>query len=612
MLIAAKFPSVCPRCNEPIAIGEQVSWERGMRAVHAGCSSEGIAAAKTIEASRAKEVDPDLILAAPKGRDYFPFQKAGIAYMLAHPGVIQGDEMGLGKTIQAIGVINNDPEIRSVLVVCPKSLQLNWIRELRTWLCRDLTFGTVIGVTDIVVLTIDEAKKRLDKLLLNPIDCLVLDEAQAYKNSKSQRGKMAQALAKNSNRKLVLTGTPIPNRVIELYPLLQIVAKESFPSGFKFAMRYCDAKHNGFAWDFKGSSNLDELQIKLRSTCMIRRKKLDVLSELPTKQRQVIEIPSGISASVLAERQAWEAIEGRLGALRAAVELAKTSENRQDLTDAVANLNQATVVGFAEISSQRHATALEKIPAVIDHVTSLLEADDESKIIVFAHHKDVIEKLRASFDKFGCVRIVGDDSSEARDAAVQRFQTDPKTRVFVGSITAAGTGITLTASSTVVFAELSYVPGEMLQAEDRAHRIGQRNSVLVQMLVLEGSLDARMAQILVDKMAVADLGLDEPVAIPTHEPSADTPSTSEQLAEVAMTIKSDTMQKVHSALRQLAGLCDGASTRDGFGFSKIDTYIGHSLANMRELTPKQAALGLKLCKKYRRQLGDGVWSEAEA
>lgn len=587
--------------------------------MHAGCSSEGIAAAKSIEASRAKEADPDLVLLAPKGCVYKPFQRAGIAYMLAHRGVINGDEMGLGKTIQAIGLLNNDSEIKTALVVCPKTLKLNWIRELRIWLCRPLTIGTVIGATDIVVLTIDEAKRDVKRLLTNRIGLLVLDESQAYKSERSQRGKMAQQLAKNANRVCLLTGTPIPNRVVELWPLLKMADPETWNPGgkgfFRFANRYCDARNTEFGLDCKGASNLEELQNKLRGSCMIRRLKKDVFAELPAKQRQVIEIPSKLSASIAAERKAWDSIEARLDALRVAVELAKASDNREDLADAVASLNKATVASFAEISQQRHKTALEKIPAVVDHVASLLDADDESKIIVFAHHKDVIEQLCAAFASYGCVRIVGDDSAASRDLAVQRFQTDPGTRVFVGSITAAGTGITLTASSTVVFAELSYVPGDMLQAEDRAHRIGQQSSVLIQLLVLEASLDARMAQILVEKMAVADLGLDTVPLRAAIIPTAQIPATAgtvEQLTKLAMTLTSDGTQKVHSALRRLAGMCDGAMQRDGSGFSRIDAEIGHSLASCPSLSLKQAALGLKICHKYRRQLGEGIWSEIAA
>jgi hypothetical protein len=204
-----------------------------------------------------------------------------------------------------------------------------------------------------------------------------------------------------------------------------------------------------------------------------------------------------------------------------------------------------------------------------------------------------------------------------RDAAVTRFQTDPACMLFVGGIHAAGVGLTLTASAHVVFAELDWVPGNVTQAEDRTHRIGQTNAVLVQHLVLEGSLDARMVHILVDKQRVIDEALDkihqaEPV-VPARDrkPAATESATRKSLDAEAERMTPERIAAIHQGLQILAGMCDGAHELDGAGFSRLDVLIGHSLAEAGSLTPRQAALGAKLVNKYRRQLPADLLARAK-
>jgi len=617
MLIPAKYNGKCAGCGDPIVIGEQISWTRGSSAVfHAGCSTEGQAAAKAAQASRA--TDADIELACPPGLEYMPFQRAGIAFALSvgktRRGVLFGDAPGLGKTIQVLGWINNETEINSVLVICPKSLTINWMREARKWLTRDFKVSCVPGCGDVVVMSYEGAKKysaQLDRKW----GLVVVDEAHLVKNPKAQRSKAVAAIVAKASRRALLTGTPIPNRPIELFPLMAMVDPAEWdPNGkgfFRFALRDAAAHNSTGYWDFSGASNLDELQQRLRSTNMIRRTKEQVLTELPKKRRQVIELPAnGAAKAVEAEKAAWDRLESRLEDLRAAVELSKASDDPADFDSAVRALSGATKTAFTDISKQRHAVAVAKVPHVIEHATTCLE-DADGKLLIWVHHHDVGDAIREGLSEFGVVGIDGRNSSEERDAAVQRFQNDPNVRVFVGGISAAGVGLTLTASAHEIFAELDWVPGNMLQAEDRAHRIGQLESVLVQLMVLEGSLDARMASVLVDKMAVAEAGLDADTRrnqiLPTAQPPA-TAGTVRELAEVAAKLSATDVAEVHAALRRLAGLCDGAAAIDGQGFSKIDVRIGHSLANAPRLSPKQAALGVKLCRKYRKQLGEGCWS----
>lgn len=618
MLISAKFNSKCSACGDHIAQGELISWTKGSRAVfHAGCSAEGQAAARAQQASRA--TDADVELACPDGLSYLPYQRAGIAYAIGRKGVLFGDEMGLGKTIQLIGWINNEPAIRKALVICPKSLTINWVRELRKWLTRDMSVSRMPGVADVTVVSYEEARKHLDELSSEQWDLVGLDEAQNCKSVKTKRTQAVQKIMARATRRATLTGTPMPNKVVELWPLLQMTDPASWDEDgkgyWRFAFRFCAAQRDKYGIDVSGSSNLEELQQKLRATCMIRRLKKDVLKELPAKRRQVIEIPadelsSSARVHLSSELSEWNRHEERLESIRARVALAEVSDDAAEFESAVASLSKATKAAFEDMARIRKACAIAKTPYVIEHARALLEDDPSKKLIIFAHHHEVVDAIRSGLAEFGAVYVDGRIVDVAdRQSAVDRFQKSPECRVFVGGIQAAGVGLTLTASSHVIFAELDWVPANMMQAEDRAHRIGQHESVLSQLLVLEGSLDARMAEVLVAKMAIADQALDtltvrapvSPVARPSHGSVA-------ELERIAVGLTAANVAEIHSGLRRLQEACDGATSKDGSGFSKIDVSIGRQLAIAARLTPKQAALGARLCRKYRRQLGDGCWS----
>ena len=585
-----------------------------------------------LEASRATDSDRDI--PAPAGLAYLAYQRAGIAYALERRATIIGDEMGLGKTIQAIGVINADPAIKRILVICPASLRINWMRELERWLVRRKTIGMAVGGDwpwpdpSVMIINYDVLKRHHDKLRETTWDLLIVDEAHYLKNEKAQRtvevlgrkaskrknkktGKMDPVPAVKpipARRRLYLTGTPIVNRPIELHPILKSIDPAEWGSYFKFGIEYCNGHQTRWGWNFNGASNLEELQRKLRTTCMIRRLKKDVLTELPAKRRQVIELPAdGLQDTVKAEQDAWQAHQALVANLKAAAELAKASDNPDDYATAIERLREGARTSFAEISVIRRLTAIAKVPYVVEHARNVLEAGVD-KLVIFAHHHDVIDALA---DAFGAeaVKLDGRDSMQDRDDAVQRFQHDPAIHYFVGSIRAAGVGLTLTASANVCFAELDWVPGHLSQAEDRCHRIGQQGSVLAQHLILEGSIDAQMALTIIDKQEVIDQALDReiPLENPTvMTPEKEAPATQKtdrrQIAKEAPKLTPEEVETVHAQLRRLADLCDGANARDGSGFNKTDTVIGKSLAAQLRLTPKQAVLGKRLTKKYHRQL----------
>ena len=580
---------------------------------------------RSLELSRASKANIDVPV--PNGLNYLPYQLAGIQYALERDATLIGDEMGLGKTIQAIGVINAIPKTKSILVICPASLKLNWKREIEKWTVKP--YIVQIAQKDyfpsfdeniIVIVNYDVLKKFESQIKSRIWDILILDEVHYLKNHKAIRtkqvfgGKGIQPI--KSKRKIYLTGTPMVNRPIELFGILKSIDYNEWGNWKHFVDRYCDAWHNGYAYDVSGASNLDELQDRLRSTCMIRRLKEDVLKELPSKVRQVVELPMDGTVDVIKiEKSLNEKYQQIVDEKRILVELAKTSHSREHYDAAVHELTVATQIQFTEMSKARKDVALAKIPLVIDQLKDVIDAGQ--KVVVFAHHHEVIDKIYDALKPGTAVKFDGRTSMSMRDKAVHTFQQNDQIRVFVGGIKAAGVGITLTASSHVIFAELDWVPGVMSQAEDRCHRIGQHNSVLVQHLVIDESIDAIMAHRLVEKQSILDQSLDIHTdsqkriereqdiikAVPYQEVQQKPTSISYDTITVeAKLIEQSEIDHWHNGLKLIQKACDHAAKKDNIGFSKVDIQIGHSLANTTSLTRRQGVLARKICKKYNRQL----------
>jgi SWI/SNF-related matrix-associated actin-dependent regulator 1 of chromatin subfamily A len=556
------------------------------------------------------------------GLDYLPYQRAGIAYAAPRTNTLIGDEMGLGKTIQGAGLINALPSIRKVLVVCPASLKINWDRELRRWLARPMSIGVANGgwpAADVVIVNYDVLRKFDAQIKAADWDLAIFDECHYVKNSKAQRTqaifgkwdpqtKAWKVAPIRASRRLFLTGTPILNRPKELWTIVHALDRPGLGANWRtFHVRYCAGHQTRHGWDIDGASNLPELNSKLRAAFMVRRLKAEVLTELPAKRRQVIVLEPSKKARALIERQ--NALAERVTKAKEAIAASRASEDPQAFDAAVAVLEDASGAAFEEMSLLRHEIALAKLPQVIEHVRDALDGS-EDKIIVFAHHRDVVEALTKEFSDVGAVRLMGGDTQADKQAAVDRFQADPNCRVFVGSIKAAGVGITLTAATHVVFAEQDWTPGWNQQAEDRAHRIGQRGSVLIQYVVLDGSLDAHIAQVNVDKAAIADKALDKPGD--ALQPLADliappAPKAPQSLVEPrpaapAPSLAPEVVEAVHAGLKAIAGLCDGAFALDDCGFNKLDSTFGKSLAAAPFLSQRQADHGRRLCIKYQRQL----------
>jgi SWI/SNF-related matrix-associated actin-dependent regulator 1 of chromatin subfamily A len=476
------------------------------RAAYAQYEQDKIAA---LAASRS--ISAQIDVPCNDGLKFRDYQLAAIKFMSQRSATLLADEAGVGKTPEILGLINYLPEIKNVLVVCPKTLCLNWEYESQRWLTRNLSIGIGdtknIPSTNIVIFNYDSLKKHaqvetksrkkpvLSEELERDWDLIVGDEIHKIKG-RTQRTKVFLAVAKLAKRKVYATGSPIVNRPIELWNIVHDLDKKNWDNYFSFGMEFCDGKSNGFGQDFSGASNLTRLNEKLRSTVMLRREKKDVLPELPGKQRQVISLSSdGIES--LIERQ-LELSENRKDLLARLKSLRATNFKSQ-----IESLKQQADTGFAEMAKIRHDIGIAKLPQVIELLEDFVE--ETGKVVVWAHHKDVQDALAKHFTY--SVKCTGRESETDRHKAVKQFQTDPSVNLFIGSIKAAGTGITLTASSTVVFAETDWVPGDLFQCEDRCDRYGQENKVLVIYPVVQNSLDARIAKRFVEKQEIIDEAL---------------------------------------------------------------------------------------------------------
>lgn len=404
------------------------------------------------------------------------YQTAAVERMLSLSGnILLADEPGLGKTPTTIEYINRTrPE--KVIIICPASLRLNWRAELRRW----LRYSPSVSV-----MSYEEMTKRPVDPVPDAERLIIFDEAHYLKNPQAKRTKAALKLKRD--KIIFLTGTPVVNRPIDLYPILVLCGTKL--SRTKYGEYFCAGKlvqigwrPCRFVWDFSGASHIEELNAALRENCMIRRTKAEVLTELPAKIRQVIEI---------------DAPHGESPALRETLMTVYGSFTR------AADCIGEEKVDFEELSSARKELGGIKLPYVLSYLKDTL-LEEVEKVVVFAHHKEIIDALESGLKAFEPVKLYGGMSDKRKEEAVRCFQNNPRVRVFIGQITAAGTGLTLTAASTVLFAELDWVPGNVTQAEDRCHRMGQRDTVRVLHLVLKDSVDGRMVRALVEKQNISE------------------------------------------------------------------------------------------------------------
>lgn len=433
------------------------------------------------------------------GGELLPFQVIGVKFIEMSGGrAIVGDEMGLGKTIEALAYLWIHSELEKVLIVCPASVKENWRREIKKWMGVDcVVVDSKLGFEgngNIYVINYDILDKYEDEVKGLGVKAIVLDECHYIKNNLAKRTKSAMRICEGVRSVLMLSGTPMLNRPKELWTLLHIINKREWKKFFDFGMRYCDGKQETIyvrggkgeteeVWNFNGHSNEEELHDRLK-TIMVRRLKRDVLDELPDKRRSdvLFEMDSEV-------RGEYEEAESDF------IEYVRSMKGDE------AALRASMAEVLAKIEALRQLTVKGKMRDVVKWIGDVVDSGE--KMVVFAHHRDVVKGL---MEKFGgvAVKVSGDDSMEDRQKAVDAFQSDESVKIFVGNIKAAGVGITLTASSKVAFVELPWTPSDLVQAEDRCHRIGQKNAVNVYYLLCKNSIDEKMMEVIYRKISVID------------------------------------------------------------------------------------------------------------
>lgn len=432
---------------------------------------------------------------ATKNSKLMAFQNAGVEEILARRNVLLADEPGLGKTAQVISYLNivQLPPEHKILIICPASLKLNWVREFLkfgsrgSYYIKVLAHGKdkiqgcsiVTGIPhNVVIVNYDLLKSKFifDQLHDFKATIVVCDEAHYLKNAKALRSKNTAALVKRATEKAIMvTGTPLVNRPIELYNILKMIDPDTmhpFEDYRRYAYRFCAAHNGRWGFDVSGSSNEEELNMRLRAHCMIRRTADEVLPQLPEAFLQILPFEQDKHTKKIVEQEFRFTFD----------DLKKHPEKGE----------------IGDLAKLRHDLALAKLPASIQAISDLL--DSVKKVIVFAHHRDVMDGLMAGLAEFKPVNLSGGMSPEKKQKAVDAFQNDPEVRVFVGQIQAAGVGITLTAAANVEFVETSWVPGEIDQAVKRAKRIGQHSHVTARFHIVEKSLDETMLKTAFDKL----------------------------------------------------------------------------------------------------------------
>ena len=414
----------------------------------------------------------------------FPFQREGVLRMRKLGGrVLLADSMGLGKTIQALVYIRASKSHLPAIVVCPASVKWVWEQEARRLgLSSDVLNGQtphkIDKAVNVIIINYDVLHWWLPTLRLIGARTVVIDECHYVKSRSAKRTKVVKLLCKGVPHVLALSGTPMTNRPAELWPTLNLLRPDLYPAFWPFAQAYCGLSHNHFGWDWSGATNVDRLNAQLTKHVMIRRRKEDVLPELPAKLRTMI--PCELS-------------------------------NRSEYKGAVDDFESWMTENFS--STKQQVPAMVQLGYLLRLVSELKAAsvsqwiDDHlagngEKLVVFAKHHKMIDSILAN-SRYESVCIDGNTPVGDREAAVDWFQRGP-VRLFVGNIQAAGIGITLTAASTVAFAELDWVPANMTQAEDRCHRIGQRQPVWIYYLVARDTVEQLMCRALMNKQKVVD------------------------------------------------------------------------------------------------------------
>lgn len=445
---------------------------------------------------------PDLTIPHNLKIQPYPYQLKGIARGLELKRFMNCDEPGLGKTLQSIATINLANAF-PCLVICPSSLKINWLREwekftdkkamILTDKVRDTwTFFFQTGMHQVFIVNYESLKKyfvqRIKKAegwtlrdvefrnSINLFKSVIIDESHRCKSASTQQAKFCKGICTGKEWVIELTGTPVVNKPKDLIPQLAILNRMEDFGGYKpFVNRYCSGQRE--------ASNLKELNFNLWQHCMFRREKSLVLTDLPDKIRQV-------NTCEITNRKEY------LDAERDLIQYLQKYKNADDEKIEKALRGEVMV----KIGILRNISARGKVRDVIEFVKDFRE--NGKKIILFCSLHEVVDQLKRYFPT--AVSVTGRDSADEKQRAVDSFQNNPKADIIICSIKAAGVGLTLTASSNVAFVEFPWTYADCCQCEDRAHRIGQKDSVTCYYFLGRRTIDEKVYRIIQEKKNIAN------------------------------------------------------------------------------------------------------------
>ena len=413
-------------------------------------------------------------------------QKEAIQKLVENKKFILADDMGLGKTTSTI-IAALEAGAKKILIICPATLKINWKREIEnysdrpTYIAEGKNFSTehdfVIINYDIIKNFHDPKKKDDSQILRADFDLVIIDEAHYIKNAQAQRTKLINDLVKKVDRLWLLTGTPMTSRPIDYYNLLSLIDSPVAKNWMAYVIRYCQGYQFKVGprkvWNVMGASNLEELRDRTVGLTL-RRLKEDVL-DLPDKiiTPVYLRLKSKLYEEVMGDYYNW---------------YEKNPEESKSLT-----------VQFTKLTKVRQIIADEKIAQTIELAENIIEQD--KKVIIFCNFTDSLNKICEHFGKTA-VKLDGSMSKGERQLSVDQFQDNEKVKVFVGNIKAAGVGLTLTSAEAVIMNDLSFLPSDHSQAEDRAYRYGQKNNVLVYYPIFENTIEGIIYDILANKKQV--------------------------------------------------------------------------------------------------------------
>jgi len=429
-----------------------------------------------------------------------PFQRQGYKRIRRLGGrALLADEMGLGKTIQAIYYLSRTSSALPAIIVVPACLKYHWEMEAMDHfsLRSNILSGTktppnnplLNNKVPLTIINYDILHAWEDYLKEAQPQTIVLDECHYIKTRSSRRTKVATRLVKNVPRLIALSGTPITNRPAEWFSVLKMLWPQEFPTWHTFAHRYCDPKLQYIKgrrfWDYSGASNIEELHSRVKTLGMIRRLKSDVLTELPDKIRNVVPLD-------INNRREYNQIRNHY------LEWAVQTEGIS--ISAISRAERLTQIGHL----LRHA-ARGKMKGVFRWVDNFLESES-GKLVLITRHRRILEMLQERYAST-CVTLDGSIPPHKRKSVVTIFNESDR-RIFIGNMRAAGVGLNLQIAHTLAFVELSYVPGDMIQAEDRIHRIGQKDAANIVYLVARDTIEETLCRILQEKQKVISQALD--------------------------------------------------------------------------------------------------------